>query len=42
MGYAGMIFSLWNLKRNESKTKGQIQRLQQKKLRKILLHAGKF
>lgn len=39
MGYAGMIFSLWNLKRNESKTKGQIQRLQQKKLRKILLHA---
>lgn len=39
MGYAGMLFSLWNLKRNEKKTQNQMQRLQQKKLRKLLLYA---
>lgn len=39
MGYAGMLFSLWKLKRNENKTQNQIQKLQQKKLKKILLYA---
>lgn len=39
MGYAGLLFSLWNLIRNEFKTEEQIHKIQQKKLRKLLNYA---
>lgn len=39
MGYAGLLFSLWNLIRNEFKTEEQIHKIQQKKLRKLLHYA---
>lgn len=39
MGYAGLLFSLWNLIRNEFKTEEQIHKIQQKKLKKLLNYA---
>ena len=39
MGYAGLLFSLWNLIKNEFKTEEQIHKIQQKKLRKLLNYA---
>lgn len=34
MGYCRLLWDLFQLKRNEHKTRGQIQALQEKKLRK--------